>query len=80
MTIQKHFLFFTIIIDHLKEQCATKEVKIGAITDLNELQNNLNINCVPITIFEMNHENYKAFIEERRIMMAQKIKAYYESL
>jgi len=63
-----------------KEQCETKEVKIGAITDLNELQNNLNINCVPITIFEMNHENYKAFIEERRIMMAQKIKAYYESL
>ncbi len=63
-----------------REQCETKVVKCGSITDINELYNNMATNCVPEEIFEMDHSQFSEFLEKRRAMMAQKIKNYYYSL
>lgn len=62
------------------EQCETKEIKCGAITDLDELKENLAINCIPFSVVNMTYENYEEFLVERRKMMAEKIKNYYYSL
>ena len=63
-----------------REQCETKIIKCGSITDINELKHNLEVNCVPLEVFDMDHTRYTEFIEKRRVLMAQKIKKYYYSL
>ena len=63
-----------------REQCDTKVVKCGSITDINELKRNLAMNCVPEDVFDMDHTRYAEFLEKRRALMAQKIRRYYESL
>jgi hypothetical protein len=64
----------------LTEQCETKILKYGEIVDNNELLNNLESNGIPKSIFQMNAEKYTIFLEERRKLMARKIKHYYQSL
>ena len=63
-----------------REQCETKVVKCGSITDIEELKRNLAMNCVPEDVFDMDHTRYAEFLEKRRALMAQKIRKYYESL
>ena len=63
-----------------KKQCETKEITIGSITDYNQLLDNLKTNCVPDTVFDMDYTRYDEFLTDRRKMMAQKIRKYYESL
>lgn len=61
-------------------QCETKEIRCGSITDLDMLKHNLAANCIPFETCEMDHTDYEAFLDERRKLMAKKIKAYYYSL
>ncbi|MCR5781124.1 MAG: DUF262 domain-containing protein [Clostridia bacterium] len=63
-----------------REQCETGIITIGSITDFNQLMENLRVNCVPEDVFDMDYTRYADFLEKRRIMMAQKIQKYYESL
>ena len=65
---------------NLFEQCVSKEMKFGNITDLNLLKKNLIINCIPENIVLMNVSHYEDFLLERRKLMAKKIKEYYYSL
>lgn len=62
------------------EQCNTKEIKVGTITDEDKLHANLRTNCIPADIFTMTAADYEKFLKERRILMAKKIKKYYNSL
>lgn len=62
------------------KQCETKEVTCGSITNLNELKENLKMNCIPFEVCNMNHSDYTSFLEQRRRLMAEKIKKYYYSL
>ncbi|MBQ9584987.1 MAG: DUF262 domain-containing protein [Muribaculaceae bacterium] len=62
------------------EQCKTKEAKCGSIIDENQLLQNLQANCIPVNVFDMGHEDYSEFLEQRRILMAKKIRKFYESL
>ena len=62
------------------EQCSTGEIKCGAITDLDQLKDNLATNCIPLDVVNMDYTNYENFLEERRKLMAKKIKDYYYSL
>jgi hypothetical protein len=62
------------------EQCETKKVACGAITDIEQLKKNLEINCVPYEVVEMEYDRYDEFLAKRRSLMAKKIKNYYESL
>ena len=63
-----------------RKQCETGIITIGSITDLNQLMANLETNCIPTDIFDMDYTKYSEFLEIRRIMMAKKIRKYYESL
>jgi hypothetical protein len=64
----------------LKDQCAGGKMKYGAIDSWEELQQNLKTHCIPELIFESNIDGYDAFLSERRVLMADKIRAYYNSL
>lgn len=61
-------------------QCKTKQATCGSIIDEAQLYNNLAMNCIPMDVFNMDHKDYSRFLEERRSMMADKIRRYYESL
>jgi hypothetical protein len=69
-----------VYFNEVKEQCFTGLTKYGGITNQRELMENLRQNCIPESIFEMDASNYDDFLTERRSLMAQKIKRYYEGL
>jgi len=68
--------YFQIVFD----QCSSKEMKFGNITDIKLLKENLSTNCIPENIVSMDASNYEDFLLERRKLMATKIKNYYYSL
>ena len=62
------------------KQCDTKIIKCGSITDLDLLKANLEANCIPFEVCNMDYTNYADFLSSRRQKMAEKIKNYYYSL
>lgn len=62
------------------EQCNGQENKYGAINTLDDLYRNMEENCIPRSFVDMTIENYDDFLKERRKLMANKIKEYYQSL
>jgi hypothetical protein len=69
-----------VYMKEIEEQCSTKNTNYGGIIDENELLANLKSNCVPLSLFHMNANQYEEFLEERRILMSKKIQEYYEQL
>jgi len=69
-----------VYFQEAKTQCDTGVITVGSITDFEQLKKNLLTNCVPLDVFEMDHTRYAEFLEKRRVMMAKKIREYYESL
>ena len=69
-----------VYFSEARKQCETGVITIGSITDYNQLMENLETNCVPAEVFEMDYSRYAEFLEKRRVMMAKKIREYYESL
>lgn len=61
-------------------QCETKGIVCGSITDLELLKENLSANCIPFSVCTMDHTKYEEFLTARRSLMAEKIKNYYYSL
>lgn len=61
------------------EQCG-KDATYGNIVDEKILLNNLEQNCIPVSIVEMDYTDYEDFLATRRKLMAKKIKEYYYSL
>ncbi len=62
------------------EQCETKKITCDSITNITQLKENLAANCIPFEVTQMGHENYQVFLDQRRRLMAQKIKNYYNQL
>lgn len=62
------------------QQCIDKEIKVGNITEKEALLFNLNANSIPVSILESNVNDYKTFLNERRKLMASKLKDYYHSI
>ncbi len=52
----------------------------GDIADEDTLLSNLEANCIPEGIFEMGAGDCEGFLAQRRVLMARKIRNYYESL
>lgn len=63
-----------------KQQCETKQVELGNISDTVLLAANLAENCIPDTIDTMEVSSYEEFLRERRKMMAVLIEKYYKGL
>jgi len=64
----------------LKKQCETQAAKYGAIIDIEQLKENLKDNCIPITLLYGTSVTYEDFLKERRFLMANKIRNYFELL
>ena len=62
------------------KQCQTKIATCGSIIDSDQLMRNLEMNCIPYEIFQMDCSDYERFLQKRRLLMAQKIRKFYESL
>ena len=62
------------------EQCNGKKNKYGAIEEIEDLYKNMEENCIPKSFVNMTIDNYEEFLKERRKLMAQKIKEYYNTL
>ena len=66
----------TTYFSQLQTGCRNGEPPYGAIDNLAELQENFDVHCIPDGVFE----NYDEFLEERRTLMATKMRDYYLSL
>ncbi|SET00477.1 GmrSD restriction endonuclease domain-containing protein [Anaerobranca gottschalkii] len=69
-----------IYFNLIKEDITNQKFSITGIENLEELKENMKENCIPESIFEMEVGDYEQFLNERRKLMAQKIKKYYFSL
>ncbi len=69
-----------IYFNKAKAQCETKQILLGNISDENLLKSNLEENCIPANIFDMNVSDYDKFLQERRKLMATLIEKYYKGL
>jgi hypothetical protein len=65
-------------LQEVKEQCNDGELKYGGITEYSLIEDNFKQNAVPIAIFELTMEDYQEFLVERRKLMAEKMRKYYE--
>lgn len=63
-----------------KQQCESKRIELGNISDAALLTTNLAENCIPNSIDQMNVASYDDFLCERRKMMAALIEKYYKGL
>lgn len=70
----------SVYFGRLLEQCQGGPKSYGNITSLDELRANLAANCIPQDIEKMTVEDYPVFLEERRKLMARKIRGYFEAL
>ena len=70
------YVYFT----RAKQQCDTKEIVLGNISDAELLASNLAENCIPNNIDTMDVSSYDTFLLERRKMMAALIERYYKGL
>jgi hypothetical protein len=64
----------------LVAQCDGGKKKYGGITEEKDLRANLEMHCIPAAILGGKIPAYDDFLEERRKLMAQKIKTWYEAL
>jgi hypothetical protein len=64
----------------LAEQCAGGNKKYGGITVPADMRANLRMHCLPESLLDGKVPSYDDFLDERRRLMAQKIKQWFEVL
>jgi hypothetical protein len=68
------------IANFVLAQCDGGHKKYGGITDRDDLSANLRMNCLPEALLNGEMLPFNDFLEQRRRLMAQKIKAWFEAL
>jgi hypothetical protein len=69
-----------VYFQELIQQCEGGKLKYGAVDNNSELLSNLKAHCIPESIFNLDIDGYDNFLSERRKLMSDKIRAYYNSL
>ena len=69
-----------VYFKELAAQCKGGGLKYGGITDEAIMRENLRMNCIPEAMLDGEIKDFNAFLEERRKLMALKIKAWFEVL
>jgi len=69
-----------VYFTQLLEQCRGGPKLYGNITDLDELKRNFEMNCLPEGMEQMTVADYPAFLTQRRVLMARKVKKYFALL
>jgi len=67
-------------LNKIKERCLAGISENGLVNDIDNFYANLEMNCVPKEAIDMDFSQYHEFLEKRRIMMAAKIRRYYQNL
>jgi hypothetical protein len=67
-------------IKKVNDEISNQVNDISTIDSVVVLQNNLVQNEIPISLISADFSLYESFLKERRILMAKKIKSYYEQL
>ena len=69
-----------IYFAELSAQCSGGVKKYGGITDRDELIKNLQMNCIPEAMLDGDIKEFNEFLDERRKLMALKVKTWFHSL
>jgi hypothetical protein len=69
-----------VYFKELGEQCNGGAQRYGGITDRDEMRANLEANCLPESLLDGGVPAYDDFLEQRRKLMALKIKQWFEVL
>jgi hypothetical protein len=69
-----------VYFKELAAQCDGGPTVYGAIKAAGEMRNNLRMSCLPESLLEGEIPEYDDFLEERRKLMALKIKEWFEAL
>ncbi len=69
-----------IYFKEMRDQCNGGNKKYGGITSLEELQANLRMSCLPVSLLDDQVPDYDDFLAERRKLMALKIKTWFNAL
>jgi hypothetical protein len=69
-----------VYFKELAEQCAGGRKKYGGITSADDLRVNLRMHCLPESLLDGAIPAYDDFLEQRRKLMALKIKQWFEAL
>ena len=64
----------------MRAGCRDSEPPYGGIDSFDDLQVNFDAHCIPLGMETATSENYDKFLHNRRKLMAEKIKNYYDSL
>ena len=64
----------------LWEQCKNRKTYYGGIADADQLRDNLAAHCIPPGMETASAESYDKFLQDRRNLMASKIRDYYKTL
>ncbi len=68
--------YFNLILKQIKD----KKMLYGGITNKEELLKNIKENCIPEMILKADIDDYNEFLKQRRKLIAEKIKKYYQGL
>lgn len=69
-----------VYFGQLADQCNGGSQKYGGIDDGEEMRANLRMSCLPESLLDGEVPLYEDFLEQRRHLMAQKIKTWFEAL
>lgn len=69
-----------VYLKQMQDQVNGGPKRYGNIDSPEELRANLRMNCIPECASEMGVEDYPAFLDARRLLMADKIRTYFQSL
>ena len=64
----------------LWRQCESGKARYGGTTDADVLRANLAAHCIPEGMEEAEVGDYAGFLQQRRLLMAAKIRDYYRLL
>jgi hypothetical protein len=69
-----------VYFKELADQCNGGKKKYGGITNATEMRANFRMSCLPEALLDGEIPAYDDFLEQRRKLMAQKIKTFFEGL
>ena len=69
-----------VYMSEILNQCETHVTRYGGIINQEDLKLNLEENCIPESFYTMTIYDYEDLLKQRRILMARKIRKYYNSL
>ena len=69
-----------VYFEKIKNQIAENNIALGTLDSINDLENNLTENDIPLTVMQQDYTSYKTFLQQRRQLISKRIKHYYQNL